>query len=167
MQQNSKLARILGISLSSRGIGYAVLEGENRLVDFGRKRFYGDKVKATVEGVKKLIGRYQPVMLVLPDANQAKGTNRIPRIKKLTQRIVALAKKQDIKVVEISGRELRTKLLGNEAATKHELATLMAQRFSDQLATRLPAKRRAFDNEDPRMDYFDAVCLVAVMRLHA
>lgn len=164
MNQNSKQYRILGITLSSRGIGYALLEEGNTLVDFGRKRFYGNRDKGTMAGIKKLITRYQPDVLVLQDADNAKGTNRIPRIKGLTRKIAALAKEQKIKVVKISGRELRAKLLGNEGATKHELAALMAQRFPDQLASRLPAKRRSYDTEDPRMDYFDAVELVVVLR---
>lgn len=164
MNQISTQARILGIALSSRGFGYAVLEGENNLVDFGRKRLYGDRDKGTLAAIEKVIARYQPDALILQDAHKAKGTNRIPRIKEVSRKITALAKKKNIKVVKISGKELRTKLLGNEDGTKHEMAILMARRFPDRLASRLPPKRRSFDNEDPRMDYFDAVGLVASLR---
>lgn len=167
MNQNSKQGRILGITLSSRGIGYAVLEGENTLVDFGRKRFYGNRDKGTMAGIKKIIVRYQPDVLVLQDANKAKGTNRVPRIKELTRKIAAQAKKQKIEVVKISGKELRLELLGNEDGTKYEMAVLMAQRFPDHLASRLPQKRRSWDNEDARMDIFDAVGLIAAIRLNA
>jgi Holliday junction resolvasome RuvABC endonuclease subunit len=160
MNQTSQRTRRLGISLSSRGFGYAVLEGENRLVDFGRKRLYANRNGETLAGVKKMLARYQPDVLVLQDANKAKGTNRISRIKQLTDKISFLAKKQKIKVVKISGGELRVKLLGNAEGTKHEMAVLLSQRFPEQLASRLPAKRRTQDNEDPRMDYFDAVGLV-------
>jgi len=155
---------LIGIALSSRGFGYAVLERENTLVDFGRKRLYGDRDGGTAAGIEKVIARYQPYALILQDANKAKGTTRTARIKELSREINALAKKKNIKIVKISGKELRAKLLGHEDGTKHEMAVLMAQRFSDRLASRLPPKRRSFDNEDPRMDYFDAVGLVAYLR---
>jgi hypothetical protein len=164
MNQISTQARILGIALSSRGFGYAVLEGENTLVDFGRKRLYGDRDGGTVAAIKNVFTRYQPDTLILQDANKAKGTNRTARVKVLSCKITALARKKKIKIVKISGKELRAKLLGNEDGTKHEIAVLLAQRFPDRLASRLPPKRRSYDNEDPRMDYFDAVGLVASIR---
>ena len=160
MNQTSKQVRILGVVLSSRGFGYAVLEGENILHDFGRKRIYGDRSKGTLEGIQQMIDRNLPDVLVLQDVNRAKGTNRIPRVKEITLKIVALAKGQKLKVVKISGRVLRARLLGNEEGTKHEMAVLMAERFHDELASRLPAKRKLWENEDPRMDFFDAVGLI-------
>lgn len=160
MNQISKQARILGLVLSSRGFGYAVMEGENALLDFGRKRIYGDRNEGTLAGIQQVINRNKPDVLVLQDVSCAKGTYRVPRVKELTRKIVALAKQQDLKLVKISGRELRARLLGNEDGTKHEMAVLMAQRFPDELASRLPAKRKLWENEDPRMDIFDAVGLM-------
>lgn len=160
MNQVSKQVRILGLSFSTRGFGYAAIEREDALLDFGRKRIYGDKNAGLLAGVEKVIIRNQPDALVLQDVNHAKGTKRVPRIKKLHRRVVALASKQKIKVVEISGKKLRAMLLGNEDGTKHEMAELLARQFSDDLASHLPPKRALWANEDARMDIFDAVALV-------
>jgi hypothetical protein len=41
----------------------------------------------------------------------------------------------------------------------------MAEWFPEQLVSRPPAKRRTQDNEDPRMDIFDAVGLAVVFHI--
>lgn len=165
MNQTSNQYRILAVSLSSRGFGYASIEGENTLLDHGKKRIIGDKNAGSLEGIEKVIARNQPAVLVLQDINNAKGTRRVPRIKKLHRKIVMLAKKEKIKVVSISGKELRGILLGNEAGTKHEMAELLAKRFPDELASRLPPKRKTWKSEDSRMDIFDALALVMAFRI--
>jgi len=160
MNQISQQARVLGVSLTTRGFGYAVIERGNSLVGFGKVRVKGDKNVNSLAGIKRVIARYQPDVLVLQDVNQAKGTKRVPRIKTLHRRVVVLAKESKIKVVVIPGKIMRETLLGNGNATKHEMATLMAQKFPDELSSLLPVKRRTQDNEDPRMDVLDAVGLI-------
>ena len=91
MNQTSNQYRILAVSLSSRGFGYASIEGENTLLDHGKKRIIGDKNAGSLEGIEKVIARNQPAVLVLQDINNAKGTRRVPRIKKLHRKIVMLA----------------------------------------------------------------------------
>jgi hypothetical protein len=163
MNQMSERFRILAVSLSSRGFGYAVMEGNDRLIYFGKKIFTGEKNAKSLTQIDKLIIRSQPNVLALHDV-KAEGTRRDPRIKALHRRVVALGKKHKIKVVKISGIELRTALLGNPKGTKHEMAELLAKQFPDELASRLPPKRRFYDSEDARMDIFDAGGLVTIAR---
>jgi hypothetical protein len=164
MNQTSKQFRILAVSLSSRGFGYAAVEGNNRLVDYGKKIINEDKNVRSLAHIGKVITRNQPNVLVLQDVN-AKGIHRAPRIKELHRKVVALAKKHKIRVVKISGTELRSRILGNPKGTKHEMAELLAKQFPDELATRLPPKRKLWKSEDARMDIFDAVGLGVVFRL--
>jgi len=37
--------------------------------------------------------------------------------------------------------------------------------FPDELASRLPPKRKLWNSEDSRMDFFDAVALAVVFRM--
>ena len=164
MSQTSKQFRLLAVSLSTWGFGYAVLEGGNSLVDYGNKRINKDKNARSLAHIEKMIVHNQPDVLVLQDVN-AKGTHRAPRIKQLHRKIVALAKKRKLKVVEISGTELRRLLLNNEAGTKREMAELLAKKFPDELASRLPEKRKAWKSEDARMDIFDAVGLAVTLKI--
>ena len=158
MNQSAKQSRILSISISTWGFGYAVLEGENSLVDYGNKRINADKNTRSLAHIEKMIVHNQPDVLVLQDVN-AKGTRRAPRIKQLHRKVVALAKERKLKVVEISGAELRRLLLNNEDGIKQEMAEVLAKKFPDELASRLPEKRKAWKSEDARMDIFDAVGL--------
>ena len=73
--------------------------------------------------------------------------------------------KQKCKVVLFSGEQLRIVLLDDVRATKHEMAEMLARKYPVELADKLPPKRRAWENEDRRMDIFDAVGLAVVFRL--
>jgi hypothetical protein len=165
--QTPKLFRTLTVSLSSRGFGYAVMEGNNRLISFGKKIFGADKNARSLAHIEKVIIHNQPDVQVLQDVNakNARGTRRDPRIKELHRKVVALAKKCKLKVVEISGMELREVLLGNERGTKQEIAELLVKQFPDELASQLPPKRKSWESEDARMDIFEAVGLAVVFRL--
>lgn len=163
MNSQSKQSRILAVSLSTRGLGYAVVERENKLVDFGKKRFEGDKNAGTLAAIEKLINRNQPDVLVLPEVN-AKTARRNNRIKKLHAKVVSLATKHKIRAVNVSRKQLRIKLLGREDGTKHETAELLANQFQDELGKHLPPKRKAWKSEDARMDTFDAVGLAGFFR---
>jgi hypothetical protein len=49
--------------------------------------------------------------------------------------------------------------------TKHALAEILANKSPEELGFRLPPKRRAWMSEHSRMDIFDAVALVLMLRL--
>ena len=121
-----------------------------------------DKNARSLAHIEKIITRSQPDVLAHQDVN-AKGTRRDPRIKELHQKIVVLAKKRKLKAVKISGKELRRILLGNEGGTKQEIAESLANQFPNDLASRLPSKRKPWQSEDARMDIFEAVgnCLAS------
>ena len=157
----SEHVRILAVSLSSSGFGYAVMEGNNRLVGYGNMVIKEGKNARVVIHVDKIVTRYQPNVLVLQDMN-AKGTHRHERIKKLHRSVVEIAKKRQIDLAKISGKDLRNALLGNTVGTKQEMAESLAQRFPDELASRMPRKRKAWTSEDSRMDIFDAVGMAVV-----
>jgi hypothetical protein len=157
----NKNVRILAVAPLSRGFGYAVMEGPDRLVAHGNKVIIRDKNVRALAWVEKFIRFYQPDVLVLPDVN-APDTRRAPRIKTLHRKIVALAKQHQLKVRLISVTQVRAQLLGSVKGTKQALAEALAARFPVELASRLPPKRRPWMSEDPRMDIFDAVGLTAV-----
>lgn len=157
-QTNSKPFRVLAVAPTTRGIGYAVMEGPDALIDFGCKEVRGDKNIQSLARVEKLIQDFQPGILLLPKVD-AKSPRRAPRIKTLHQQIIKAAEKLKLKVALLSASQLRSRIFGNQKGTKHQLAETLAQQFPDELASRLPPKRRAWTNEDRRMDIFDAVAL--------
>jgi hypothetical protein len=162
MNQNRQF-RSLGIALSSRGFGYAVMEGHNALVDSGKKVINNDKNVRVLGHIEKLIIRNMPDVLVLQNVN-AKGTHRALRIKDLHRDVVAMGKKQKLMVANVTGKELRRGLLGDESGTKYEMALALAKQFPDELAKRLPPKRKTWESEHSRMDIFEAAALALVQQ---
>jgi hypothetical protein len=163
-QTTSKDFRILAIALSYGGFGFVVMEGQKTIVECGRRVADGDKNAQSLAKTKKLLNFYQPGVLVLQDV-EAKGSRRYPRIKTLNRQIKRMAEKHKIEVKLISGKQLRSLLLGNPKGTKHEMAEMLAMQFPDELASRLPPKRKLWKSEDSRMDIFDAVALAVVFRM--
>lgn len=163
-QKTSKDFRILAIALSTGGFGFVVMEGQKTIVECGGRVADGDKNAQSLAKVKKLLNFYRPGALVLQDV-EAKGSRRAPRIKTLNRQIKRVAEKRKIEVKLISGKQLRSSLLGNPKGTKQQMAELLVMQFPDELASRLPPKRKTWESEDGRMDIFDAVALAVVSRM--
>jgi Holliday junction resolvasome RuvABC endonuclease subunit len=159
----SRNLRVLAIAPSTRGFGFAVLEGEETLVDWGATEVKHDKNAETLAKVERLVVHYQSDVLVLPDAFN-KNSRRSPRIKSLCQEIATLAETRKIKVKTISNEQVRKSLLGTAEATKHAIAEMLAKRFQAELGSSVPPKRRPWTSEDRRMDIFDAVGLALTFR---
>jgi Holliday junction resolvasome RuvABC endonuclease subunit len=159
-QTMSKQVRILAIAPTARGFGYCVMEDE-AILECGYKGVRGNKNRTAVSKIEKLMRQFLPDVVVLQDVN-VKESRRAPRIKALHRKIVRLAANHNCKVKLFSGMQLRDALLDDSKGTKHEMAAMLAQRFPAELALKMPRKRRAWENEDGRMDMFDAVELAVV-----
>ena len=155
MIQN-KTVRILAVAPLSRGLGYAVMEGPDKLVACGNKAILRDKNAKALTWVNRFIQFYQPDVLVLPNVTAA-DTRRATRIKTLHRKIAAWAGKLQLKLRLVSVTQVRTHLLGAPKGTKFVVARKLAEKFPTELETRLPPKRRPWMSEHPRMDIFDAV----------
>ena len=158
-QMNSKNVRVLGLAPSSYGYGFAVMEGESVLIAWGVKTVKrGNKNVRSLAHVENLIAHYRPSVLAIEDT-RPRETRRSARIRTLMEKIVTLAKDERVKVARYSRKQVSLGLLSDERGTKHAVAQYLANRFPRELALRLPPKRRAWDNDDPRMDIFCAVAL--------
>src|ERR1017187_9943346 len=146
-QKASKHFRILAVALSARGFGFVVMEGQKTIIECGGRVADGDKNAQSLTKMKKLLNFYRPDVLVLQDV-EANGSPRAPRIKTLNRQIKGVAEKQKIEVKVISGKQLRSLLLGNPQGTKQEMAEMLAMQFPDELASRLPKKRKPWNSED-------------------
>ena len=158
---NHGSTRVLGISLSTRGVGFALMEGESNLIDWGLRVVKGDKNARCLSHVGNLITRYEPTIIALEDTLSA-GVRRVSRVHALSQEIVQLARSHNIRVKVFTRKHIRSGLLRNPNGTKHAVAEQLAARFQGEIGFRLPRKRRCGKNADSRMDVFDAVALADV-----
>lgn len=153
----TKDIRVLAIDPSTRGFGFAVGEGPNRLIDWGVKETKVDKKRRSLRLIEDLVERYQPNVVVLEDY-EGKGSRRCRRIQGLINDISKLASKRKIRVRSVSRAKVKQAFSEIGAATKYEIAVAIANRFPE-LAPRLPRFRKPWMSEDYRMSIFDAVGL--------
>src|SRR5260221_5910191 len=158
-----KYPRILAIAPSSRGFGFAVVEGLDMLADWGVKSIKGNKNAGCVEKVAEMIAHYQPDVIVLEDTS-VKPFHRSTRIRALGKRIVAVAKRNGTAVTMFSRTQVRQAFFIEGQGTKQAIAEFLAQKYPEELGSRLPPKRRPWMSEDYRMDIFDAVALALIPR---
>jgi Holliday junction resolvasome RuvABC endonuclease subunit len=151
----TKDIRALAIDPSTRGFGFAILEGPNRLIDWGVKETKTDKNRRTLKLIAELMDQYQPSVVVVEDY-AGKGSRRCQRIQELINDISKCAVQKKIKVRNFSRAKVKQAFSESDASTKYDIAVAIAKRFPE-LAPRLPRFRKPWMSEDYRMSIFDAV----------
>jgi hypothetical protein len=89
----------------------------------------------------------------------APGSRRQPRVRRLIETLVSLAKKRGIAVYTVArSAVLSCFSSADQPATKHSIAMKLAEQFPE-LQPSLPRlrPRKAYESEDDRMSIFDAV----------
>jgi len=149
--------KTLGVAPSTRGLGYAVMDGAATLLDWGVKVSKGGgKNQRCLSHLARLVETCQPDLLALPDT---RGSRRGPRVKLLIGEMEAMAAEAGIRVVRLSRKAVHREALQSEGATKQAVAKFLADAYPSELSFRLPQKRRIWAAESYQMDMFDAVAL--------
>jgi len=156
--------RILAIDPHSRGFGYAVLEGTDRLVDWGLKAARHHPNAQSLARILDLIAIYRPDTIAIED-HSAKSSRRRERVKKLLNEVAALCRENKIAVRRVSRGRVQKIFSLCGKLTDHDLAIALTTRFPE-LAIDLPPKRKPWMSPNPRMSIFGAVAL-ALARANA
>ena len=147
--------RVLAIDPTSKGFGFAVLEGPTVLIDWGVKHARSDRNAKSLEKAAELIERYRPEVLVV-ERSAAKGFRRCLRVRQLIEDLLALSRDCHIRARRISRRKVQRCFSKTCSATKRQIAVALVERFPE-LEPHLPPVRRPWMSEDGRMGIFDAV----------
>lgn len=149
---------VLAIATSTRGIAYALFEAPLAPVDWGTKDTQTNAKNAeALKIAAELIERLQPDVLVLNEYPKPNDGRRA-RIARLRRLIASYAGSQSIDVAQFSRRDIKVAFAPYGAATRHEIAQLIAGHIP-AFSFRLPPKRKLWMTEDRRMALFDAVAL--------
>lgn len=151
------LLRTLAVYPTSRGFGYAVLEGPDELVDWGLKEARENKTRRCLNQLRGLLEQYRPLALLLEDGALSSGGRRSERVRLLLAEIADWAAGR-VAVERISRQAVKRAFAASGAVSKDEIARAIA-RLLPELGFRLPPARRPWMSEDPRMSIFDAVAM--------
>lgn len=152
--------RVLAIDPTSRGFGFAILEGPTTLIDWGVRSCRSATIEKEIQALSRisdLIKHYRPHSLILEKLDD-EGSRRCGRIRLLLGAIRNAAAWQGIKVRSIPATKIQKVFLTFNARTKHEIACAVADQLPE-LAPRLPRPRKPWMTEDYRMAMFDAAAL--------
>src|SRR5665213_219755 len=99
--------RVLSIYLTTRGLGFVLMDAPLSPIDWGTREVRGrNKNAICLAKVAALLEAHQPDVLVLEDLN-GKETRRATRIRRLSLAIVSLANDQAITLHRPSRREVK------------------------------------------------------------
>jgi len=155
---------VLAIDPTNRSFAFVVMEGHDRLVDWGFKTPQIHSTAKDLSGVEELIQRYQPDVIALEDAHD-KRSRRCTRVKQLVKRVYALGLRQNIPVRGFP-RAAVTKAFGKDGAiTKHQIATVIANRFPELAPYLPPHPRKVWEQETREMSLFNSMSF-ALMYFH-
>lgn len=148
-------SRVLAIDPTSRGFGYAVLEGPERLVDWGVTEGMRADNRIAAERVAALLDRYQPDGLILEDV-KAQQSRRRARVQRLLAVLDELAQRKRVRVCTISRVAVRRMFAHAQAGNKEQIADTITEHFPELVPCRPPI-RKPWMSEDARMAIFDAL----------
>lgn len=155
------IRRVLAIRPFGRGFGFAVLEGEDHLIDWGVRRSPVERPEAALRRLKALIASCAPDEVVLEDVG--KGNRRSERARDFARDGAGLAERAGVPHRFVS-RQSAKRALGGAGFTQYEFALLVVKRFPE-LAKSLPPKRKPWMPQDARYAIFEAAGMAdAAMR---
>lgn len=159
--------KLLGIAIRARWLGFAELDSQRCLLDWGIM-FYQRRSPIELKSARKrlegLLARMTPsaIVLVLPDAR----TNKVvPAVRSITRALHAAASSRSILVVTLLRTVIRDAFAPCDARAKREIALCLARMFPE-IAWKLPPERKIWEKEDSRMALFDALAGVIAYRVH-
>lgn len=154
---SKKESRVLAIAPAHRGFGYAVMEGNKILIDWGVKEVR-DKRASYEDKISELLKLYQPDVIVTENVLDEKS-RRSDRARGLLRIIANIAYEKKIEFCRVSKDDIKEFYAKNGVSTRYQIAEKIARRFLE-LESCLPPKRMPWMSEDGRMSIFDAATFI-------
>ncbi len=150
---------VMGIALTTRGLGYVLLEGPETPFDWGlMRRENMEFEERTVERIYKIIRAYHPQVLVM-EKLVGGNTRHSATLKQVSRQLLHRAASEGVIVVHFSRCEVRNAFAPLGVVSKPDIASAIAIALP-ALSHRLPPIRKLWMSEDARQLVFDAAALV-------
>lgn len=152
--------RVLAIDPTYRGFGYVILEGADRLVDWGVCEVRTDKSRVILEKIATLVRMFDPDVLVVEDVSHHQCKRR-DSARMLVNAIVAMARRLGTMVQCVPAVMVRALYREHGAMNKDAVARLIVLEFPESERL-LPRPRKIWMPESPQMAVFDAMAFALV-----
>ena len=149
--------RVLVVDIRARRFGYVVMEGPDKLLDWGVRTHSTGGGSVLSDGVLNLCKRFGPSLIVTRHVRQADRRYRT-RARAGIQEVRMTARRIPIPVQLVSSSSLVQYFSRGNKTSKYERARMVATHFPE-LAWRLPPKRKAWQSELKRTTIFDAASI--------
>lgn len=143
--------RALSIELTARGFGFAILEGSERLVDWGNPRLRGD-TSVLLKRIARLVERYRVDVLVL---EEPASSRRGRRGREWLVWAEQYAVDHGLKAIPMEADEL-LQHFAPATTSKHAIAVATAMLFPE-LTAKLPKAPKPWEGEPLVLGVFIAV----------
>lgn len=153
--RNSRRYRILAVDIRTRRFGYCLIELPKEILDFGVATFI-----SPIEASSRLFSlceTFHPALIVYRKESVRRG-RAYPRTGKIRRSLLNEAVRLGIPVASVSQQTLTECFRQHGRTTKHGIASLLATWFP-RLASKLPRRRRPWDQEPWNLTMFDAAAL--------
>ena len=144
--------RLLSLDVRSKTLAYAVFEDCTQLLDFSVSGATRMDFQAT--RVERLVRRFQPDVIVLRKISTGSTRDTVAS-RAAVKTIHSTARRFSVPVACIGKRQLAETFGRHCKTTKYRIAVLLASGFP-ALTWYLPSRRKIYNPEDRRMQYFDA-----------
>jgi len=149
---------LLALDIRAQKLGFAAFAEPSRLLGCGIRKYGGTRQllrDAVVQRITSLLDFYAPPVVVIRKPHvHSPETSR--QVGKVINTIRIEAKRRSINVQIVSASTVKKFFSKSDPATKHEIASALAERFED-IAWKLPKKRKVWQSERHNMLIFDAV----------
>ena len=149
--------RVLAVRPTTRGFGWVVFEGADRLIDWGIAYVNPINNPRCLVRLSTLMERYPPDIILLERLGE-RGARRSMRVQQLTVSMEKLALERGCKVRMFSRNDVRQAFAEASAWNKDQIAREIVLKHRE-LAAWLPPLRKIWMSEDHRMAIFDAAAL--------
>lgn len=153
-----KPCRIFAVEIRSRKIGYAIVEGDKSLLDWGVRTFVKPEDSSSHRKLAVLLASFRPEMILLSDISK-RDRRKVHEARALIRLVAIEAKSLSISIELVSKDSIRSFFNDAGHLTKHEMARVIVTIFPE-LAWNLPRQRKAWQSESPSQIVFDALALL-------
>ncbi len=155
-----KTNRVLSVYPNQWGVGFAVFDEIDLLVDYGVAYVQPVDNTQTLTRIKKLIAQYTPdVILTRAYTNDQKNMGL--RIRKLVKMIARLAESKKLTFQQVFRTEVQKHFCTGDYCSKYDISQKLIERYPSLAPYEFPVRKR-WKAEHHYVGIFDAVAMAQV-----